>query len=150
MRLDCARDRDCLLEDMTRFAAILANDLGAVLAIKLNRLTRGAESNAASWPARSDACLNNAYTLVFDGYTTEDVRLAEEYLVAFKDYRDHRPTHVSARRREYWYRSCIDAARLTRNFAEMFKFMNTPSTIDFAPARNTFTLTKIRRHGAGN
>lgn len=142
MRVDCARDRDCLLEDMTRFAAILGNDLGAVLATKLNRLTRGAGSNAA--------CLDNAYILVFDGYTTDDVRLAEEYLVAFKDYRDHRPTHVSARRREYWYRSCIDAARLTRNFAEMFKFMNTPSTIDFTPARNTFTLTKIPLHGAGN
>ena len=136
MRVDCAHERACLLEDMAQYAAILAKDLGAVLAIKLNGLTRVPGAQVA-------ACLHNAYTLIFDGYTTDDVRLAEEYLVAFKDYRKHRTSSVSPRRREYWYQSCIDSARLTRNFAEMFKFMNTPSTIDFSPSRNTFTLTKI-------
>ncbi len=144
MRVECAQERACLLEDMARYAGILAKDLGAVLAVKLGWLTRGPEATvAAPGAARSAACLHNAYTLVFDGYTTEDVRLAEEYLVAFKDYRKHRTTRVSPRRREYWYQSCIDSARLTRNFGEMFKFMNTPSTIDFSPSRNTFTLTKI-------
>ncbi len=144
MRVDCAQDRVCLLEDMAKYAGILASNLGAVLAIKLDALTRGGETKIAAPSAmRSAECLHNAYTLVFDGYTTEDVRLAEEYLVAFKDYRKHRTSSVGPRRREYWYQSCIDSARLTRNFAEMFKFMNTPSTIDFSPARNTFTLTKI-------
>ena len=136
MRVDCARERACMLEDLARHGAILANDLGAVLAIKLDGLARAGEVKVA-------ACLHNAYTLIFDGYTTDDVRLAEEYLVAFKDYEKHRTTRASPRRREYWYKSCIDSARLNRNFAEMFKFMNTPSTIDFSPSRNTFTLTKI-------
>jgi hypothetical protein len=136
MRVDCARERACMLEDLARYGTILANDLGAVLALKLDALARAGEVEVT-------ACLHKAYTLIFDGYTTDDVRLAEEYLVAFKDYQKHRTSRVSPRRREYWYKSCIDSARLTRNFAEMFKFMNTPSTIDFSPSRNTFTLTKI-------
>ena len=144
MRVDCANERECLLEDLAQYAGILANDLGSVLVVKLNWLTKGPEAKVVSASTTDgSSCLHNAYTLIFDGYTTEDMKLAEEYFVAFSDYQKHRPSHISPRRREYWYQSCIESARLTRNFDKMFQFMNTPSTVNFSQARNTFTLKKI-------
>ncbi len=71
------------------------------------------------------------------------MKLAEEYFVAFGDYQKHRATSISPRRRQYWYQSCIESGRLARNFSEMFEFVDTPSTVDFSQARNTFNLKKI-------
>ena len=143
MRVDCARRRNCLLEGLVKFAGILANDLGSVLALKLDALTKTGAPAVAGASAGGGGCLPNAYTFIFNGYTSDDMKLAEEYIVAFSDYRKHRPSHISPRRREYWYESCIEPGRLTRNFNEMFRYMNTPSTVNFAQARNTFTLKKI-------
>ncbi len=137
------------VEELTYTARVRARISGRLLNVGTGQNLGGFEVRSPEeWTMRVDcaqerACLHNAYTLIFDGYSTDDVRLAEEYLVAFKDYQKHRTSSISPRRREYWYKSCIDSARLTRNFAVMFKFMNTPSTIDFSPSRNTFTLTKI-------
>ena len=144
MQVHCSKNRDCLLEELAKHGRILANDLGAVLAAKLDALTKGPEAKVTSAStAGSGTCLPNAYTLIFDGYTSEDMKLAEEYFVAFSAYQKHRATSVSPRRRQYWYQSCIDSGRLARNLHEMIKFMNMPSTVNFSQARNTFTLHKI-------
>lgn len=134
---DCARD--CLLEVIGKNAKILADDLGAVLARQIAMVVdRG---DAASAPGGGN--LPSAYTLVFSGFTPEDVTSIEEYIVAFGGYKHHRPVRSSLRRAEYWYETSSDSARLNRNMRLMLDRLGAEGRVTFSSSENTLTVEKI-------
>ena len=135
---DC--DRECILEVVGKNSKILAHDLGAVLSEKLASMVQTTNSNASPTTS-SDEAMATGYSLVFSGFTSEDIDGAEEYIVAFSGYKHHRPVRVSKRNAEYWYESSSDEARLNRNMRKMLERLGISGRITFAG--NTFTVQKI-------
>ncbi|WP_376696533.1 hypothetical protein [Wenzhouxiangella sp. EGI_FJ10305] len=130
--------RECILETVGGYARILANDVGAVLTEKLAWMVDGGGQAPGGG-------IENAYTLVFDGFTPEEIMTFEEYLVIFSGYRDHRPTYSGARRQELWYESQIEAARLNRNLQRMLQETGLRGVVTFSGSN--FTVRKVTLRG---
>ncbi len=116
---DCPRE--CILEAVGGETRILAQDLGAVLAIKLRSHlaeSAGGPAEAATGGDRVEG-LSTGFVVIIDGFQPEEVNDVEEYLVSFQGYEHHRPTRCSIRRCEYWYETSSDSARLNRNLRRM-------------------------------
>ena len=135
---DCSRE--CILEIVGEHARILANDVGSVLTEKLAWMVDGGSSGGAD-SSNGGSQLPNAYALVFDGFTPEEMMVFEEYLVIFSGYKSHRPTYSGARRQEIWYESSINDAKLNRNMQRMLQETNLRGVVTFSG--NTFTVRKI-------
>ncbi|MFP6746843.1 MAG: hypothetical protein VCD66_04500, partial [Alphaproteobacteria bacterium] len=113
--------RECILETVGRNARLLGMDLGVVLAKKLDWLAPGPASGPDSGIAKAggksgggDAGLATAYSLLFTGFTPDDITTIEEYIVAFRGYEHHRPVSSSLRSAEYWYETHSKSSRLSR------------------------------------
>ncbi len=109
--------RDCLLGFVGDHAAQIAADVGAELAAQLTRMTGG------PGPAAPDSACDgapNAYTLTFNGFTTEEMARIDGFLAAFQGYAHHRPLATDLSHSEYWYETCTGAARLEQNLRVMF------------------------------
>jgi hypothetical protein len=136
-------NRECILETVGKNAKILAQDLGVVLAQKLDYLSPASGDNAAAKDGDGKKGMTQSYSLVFNGFDPDDVTRIEEYMVAFKGYKKHRPVTSSLRSAEYWYETDSDAARLNRNLRRMLEHMGTNGRLVYAG--NTFTLEKIAK-----
>jgi hypothetical protein len=127
--LNC--DRDCILESVGDQAKPIANEVGIILARKLREISpeqlMAANDAIKSKPKTGSAegvgeeCdgLRTAYTIVLNGYDSEDVRAIEQMMTHFKGYEAHRPVKSQTLYTEYWYETCSDRARLQRNFQVM-------------------------------
>lgn len=127
----------CLLEAQGEQTRMIANDLGAVLTEKLEWMVAGKQSGGAETVKPPDA-----FTLVFDGFTPEEIMGFEQYLVVFSGYHSHRPVYNGYRRAEIWYESSISSAKLDRNLKMMLDEMNMRGLIQYAG--NTYTVKRIR------
>ena len=139
-------NRECIQEVAGDSARVLARDLGAVLVDKLEAMVGGGGTLAkgrtvAKGETTTGRCLPNAFTLVFDDFTTQEMMDAEEYLVVFSGYKSHRPSYTSNTRHEYWYESCIESGRLNRNLNRMAEHLGINSRVTFSG--NLFTVQKI-------
>ena len=134
--------RECILEVVGKNAKILAQDLGAVLAKKLDYLSPAGNGNSSITEGDSDKGLANAYSLVFDGFTPDEISQIEEYMIAFRGYQHHRPVRSSLRTNEYWYETSSEAARLNRNLRLMLDLLETDGRVVYSG--NTFTVEAIR------
>ena len=136
-------NRECILETVGEDAKILAQDLGAVLMIKLRAMVQGGGTNVASTGTLdSESCIPNAYTLVLDGFGTDEVTEIEDFMVRdFQGYKAHRPIYTSLTRQEYWYKTCSDSARLNRNLRKMLNYLEVEGRVSFAG--NIYTVEKI-------
>ncbi|MDZ7792062.1 MAG: hypothetical protein U5L08_16485 [Xanthomonadales bacterium] len=130
--------RECILNEFADRAPIIANDVGAVLSEKLAWLVDGGGQAPGGGTKR-------AYSLVFDGFTPEEMMTFEEYLVIFSGYRDHRLTYSGARRQELWYESQIESARLNRNLQRMLQETGLRGLVSFSGTK--FTVRKITFSG---
>ena len=156
---DARVDQDCLFEYVGGQARRIAQDLGAVLAKKLDFQSPAAasEDNMATEPAggaattgsstgggkMSAGCvgLTTAYVISLNGFDPEEISNIEEYLVAFSGYDHHRPLRTTAKVTEYWYESCSDVARLNRNLRLMLEQMGVEGRL--AMTGNRFQIDKI-------
>jgi hypothetical protein len=136
---DCSRD--CLFEVIGKNAKVLADDLGAVMARQIAMVVDRGDSASASTPGGSN--LPTAYTLVFSGFTPEEVTSIEEYIVAFGGYKHHRPIRSSLRRAEYWYETSSESARLNRNMRLMLDRLGAEGRVTYSSSENTLTVEKI-------
>ena len=138
---DCPRE--CILEVVGKYSRNLAKDLGAVLAIKLADIIEvdGAESANANRPATVD--IGDAYTLVFSGFTPEEVMDIEEYLVVFSGYKTHRPAYSGMRHHELWYETTSTSSRLVRNLNKMLEHLAMRGRVSYSG--DEFTVTKITK-----
>jgi hypothetical protein len=129
-------DRECLLEAIAYETRILARELGAVLAEKLDHLSPTAEPGTESTIVRVEAeaagqdGLPAAYPLLFEGFTPEEINDIEEYIVAFRGYEHHRPVRCGVRICEYWYETRSDFARLKRNLTVMLDYLSVRGRVE--------------------
>jgi len=136
-------NRDCILETVGKNAKMLAQDLGAVLAKKLDYLSPAGGTSAAPKGNDDKDGMLLEYSLVFEGFTEDDISRIEEYMVAFKGYKKHRPVKSSLRSAEYWYETVSDAARLNRNLRLMLEHMSIQGRVVYSG--NTITTQKIAK-----
>jgi hypothetical protein len=128
--------RECLLEVVGGHARILANDLGAVLGLRLANLVYDEEGGGSIG-------IGGAFTIIFDGFTPDDMIDIESYLVVFGGYKNHRPTTTLARYQEIYYESDSSNARLQRNLNKMLDALDIQSRVAFSG--NEFRISKIPR-----
>lgn len=156
---DARVDQDCLFEFVGGQARRIAQDLGSVLAKKLDFQSPTAEQQEQ--PMRPSAgssgagvssgvgkmtgarCvgMTTAYVIALVGFDPQEVTDIEEYLVAFSGYDHHRPLKATARETEYWYESCSDVARLNRNLRLMLDQMGLQGRL--AMTGNRFQIEKL-------
>lgn len=131
-------DNECILEAVGDKARILAQSLGEVLVTMLDDQTRGGDIAVA---AGAPVALSRNFTLVFDGFTDDDTRLIEEYLVAFTGYQDYAPIYVAPRHAEYSYKTTDDAAQMVRKLNVMLERIGVDGRV--FGGGNEYTVTKI-------
>ncbi|MEG3619781.1 hypothetical protein V5T82_15050 [Magnetovibrio sp. PR-2] len=131
-------DRECILEVFGDNAKILAQDLGVVLATKLD-----AQSPVSGGAAMGtgEGGMSMAYSLTFSGFSPDEITSIEEYIVAFSGYHHHRPLSSSMRTNEYWYETNSESARLNRNLRRMMDHLGVQGRVVFAG--NKFSVEKI-------
>jgi hypothetical protein len=151
-------NRDCILEHVGDEAKPIANEVGTVLARKLDELSPTAPRSGkvvlqpapvvpppAPAPevtaAKGCVGLSTAYTIVLSGFDPEDIGAIERMLVAFQGYEHHRPVRTETRYAEYWYETCSDRARLERNLRTMVDQMAGQNRL--ALSGNRFEIEKI-------
>jgi hypothetical protein len=132
--------RECLLETIGKYSKIIGADVASVLAEKLDDAVGGSRSTNGS---TTSAGVTNKYSLVFEGFTTDDILDIEEYLVVFRGYESHRPIYTSNRRAEFWYASDITTSRLTRNLRKMLDALGIRGRVGFSG--NEYSVTKVTR-----
>ena len=111
---DC--DRDCILEAVGDKARILAQSLGEVLVTMLDDQTRGGPVAVA---AGAPVALSRNFNLAFNGFTEDDTRLIEEYLVSFTGYQSHSTIYAAPRVIEWAYKTTDDSAEIVRKLNVM-------------------------------
>jgi len=134
-------DRECIVEIVGKNAKTLADDLGAVLTIKLKHLLEDGDNSTLTTEKNSNVGLPTAYILRFEGFTPDDIHDIEEYIVVFKGYRKHRPTTSGMRHYEYWYETSSDSAYLNRNLTKMLDHLSVKGRVAFSGKE--FTIQKI-------
>lgn len=137
-------NRECILETVGDKAKILGDELGSVLAEKLDWLVESNGSGSGKDRSATNGMVTDYY-LVFDGFSAEDFMDIEEYLVIFSGYDSHRPTEQRHTRTEVMYRSSIGTAKLSRNLKKMLGELDMRATVTFEG--NTYTLKRITRRG---
>jgi len=128
--------RECLLETVGKYSKNISRDVGSVLAEKLAALYDSGDDSVAGG---SD--LANGFSLVFEGFTPDDLYDIEEYLVVFRGYKTHRPVYSGRRHHEYWYESTISTNRLNRNLRKMMDHLGISARVGFSG--NEYVMTKI-------
>ncbi len=149
---------DCVLEHVGNETKRIAEDVGAVLALKLDKLSPARPQTTVMTTTTpqpsttvtktvttttSQRCtgLTTAYVLNFRGFKPQEISQVEEYLVSFKGYDHHRPMRAALTSTQYWYESCTDVARLNRNIRMMVERMGFQARV--AMAGNRFEVDKI-------
>lgn len=142
-------NRDCILEHVGDEAKPIANEVGTILARKLDEISPTSSKSAINDQApiklaaettkaplspkvspsapvepvagSSKDCtgLQTAYTIILTGFESEDVDAIEKILTAFYGYQHHRPIRSRTKYSEYWYETCSDRSRLERNIRSM-------------------------------
>lgn len=107
--------RNDVIEGVGKIAKLVGRDVGAELAQRLSGYVDQPGGQLIEW------------TLVFDGFTADDMMSMEEYLVIFSGYDSHRPKKNAlntSTHHEYLYKSSIDSAKLKTNFTKALDKMN--------------------------
>jgi hypothetical protein len=131
-------NQDCILESLGDAAKPIANEVGTILARKLDSLSPSSKpadpinkpapiQSAAPAPESAkhatapEGCagLPTAYTIVLDGFDPQDIETIERMLIAFVGYEHHRPVQTRTRHSEYWYETCSDRAKLERSIRSL-------------------------------
>jgi hypothetical protein len=154
--LPVACNRDCVIENVGDEAKIVANEVGLVLAEKLDALSpiMGAklrldvEDDEDAVVAANDECsgLPSAYSIILKQFDPEMTRRMEDILVSLPGYSTHRPIRSETRYQEIWYETCADVARLKRNIEAMADMM--PGKHRVTLAGNTFEVENLPGSGS--
>ena len=135
--LDC--DEACFGVARDAAAAAQARDLARLLAMRLDKLDPQRHARALPDGAPRRGSLGG-YHLAFVGFEDIDVADIEEYLVAFRGYRLHRPLAAGAAGHAFWYETTAPRARLNRNLVKMLRHLRLEGRVDYAD--DSFTLTR--------
>ena len=140
----------CVVEAVRGHARGLAQDLGAVLAVKLgpepDSLVRLGTDQRSGLEAKGRI---REYVLKFENFTVGDIDEIEDYLRIFSCYQEHRPDEIRLTSASYTYHSCLSPARLSSNLNRMLAQMQRESSNTFSTtvkmSGNAFTVHKVVR-----
>jgi len=107
--------RNDVIEGVGKIAKVIGQDVGAEIAQRLSGYVDQPGGQLIEW------------SLIFDGFTADDMMNMEEYLVIFSGYDSHRPKKNAlntSTHHEYLYKSSINSAKLKTNFNKALKKMN--------------------------
>lgn len=127
--------RNDVLEAVGKLSKIIGSDVGAVLADRLDQYHPegggsssdggGSGSGGGSGIGSSGRLLE--WTVIFDGFSDDDMLDVEDYITIFTGYDSHRPKSNAlntSSHHEMWYKSSIDSAHLKRNMVRMLRKLN--------------------------
>ena len=139
---DGAPKRDCLLEIVGDDTVTLAQEIGDIVAEKLEGLhgtpVAGSGGSGGGGVAAPTGGMKRGFNLVFNGFGSRDYRDMEEYIVIFSGYVAHRPTRSEHKLHEVWYESTISTTKLQRNLHKMMEILEIPYVLKFSG--NTYTI----------
>lgn len=136
------KSQTCMLEEMGDEAKVLGDELGLILAEKLNWQMNATETENGT---NKTAQMTNDFYMEFDGFSAQEVASIEEYLLVFSGYVSHRPTQQRYTRTTLLYRSTISSAKLSRNLMKVLAELNMRAIINFEG--NSFNLKRITFRG---
>lgn len=142
---------ECLLETVGTHTRVLATDLGAAIAQKLEGFARqsgtagagkdgiviGGGAGGGLAQANTEGCANlpTDFQIQLREFTTAEVDRIESEFVRWGCYRTHRVTGMTATSADFFYSTSADSARLTRNFRLMMELVGLNGQITFAGNR---------------
>lgn len=142
---------ECLLETVGSHSRVLATDLGAAIAQKLEGFARqpgtagggkdgiviGGGAGGGLAQANTDGCANlpTDFQIQLREFTTAEVDRIESEFVRWGCYRTHRVTGMTATSADFFYSTSADSARLTRNFRLMMELVGLNGQITFSGNR---------------
>lgn len=143
---------ECLLETVGSQSRILAADLGAAIAQKLEGFARpsggtaavgkdgivlGGGGGAAPVAAGGDGCnsLPTDFMIQLRDFTAAEVDRIEGEFVRWGCYRAHRATQMTSTSADFFYSTSADSARLTRNFRLMLELVGLSGQVNFSGNR---------------
>ena len=152
---------ECLLETVGTQSRVLAADLGAAIAQKLEGFARpagggaaavgkdgivlggGAGGGAAPVAAGGDGCtsLPTDFMIQLRDFTAAEVDRIEGEFVRWGCYRAHRATQMTSTSADFFYSTSADSARLTRNFRLMLELVGLNGQVNFSG--NRVVVSKI-------
>lgn len=126
--------RNDVLEAIGKLSKIIGSDVGAVLADRLDQYHPGGggESYSDGGGGGGGSGVSSGgrlleWTLIFDGFSDDDMLDVEDYITIFTGYDSHRPkTNAlnTSSHHELWYKTSIDSAHLKRNMVRMLRKLN--------------------------
>ncbi len=126
--------RNDVLEAIGKLSKIIGSDVGAVLADRLDQYHPGGggESYSDGGGGSGGSGVSSGgrlleWTLIFDGFSDDDMLDVEDYITIFTGYDSHRPkTNAlnTSSHHELWYKTSIDSAHLKRNMVRMLRKLN--------------------------
>ncbi|HAS87765.1 MAG TPA: hypothetical protein DCS48_00415 [Desulfovibrio sp.] len=126
--------RNDVLEAIGKLSKIIGSDVGAVLADRLDQCHPGGggESYSDGGGGSGGSGVSSGgrlleWTLIFDGFSDDDMLDVEDYITIFTGYDSHRPkTNAlnTSSHHELWYKTSIDSAHLKRNMVRMLRKLN--------------------------
>ncbi|WP_421902450.1 hypothetical protein [Maridesulfovibrio sp.] len=128
--------RNDVLEAIGKLSKIIGSDVGAVLADRLDQYhpggggesySDGGGSGGGGGSGISSGGRLLEWTLIFDGFSDDDMLDVEDYITIFTGYDSHRPkTNAlnTSSHHELWYKTSIDSAHLKRNMVRMLRKLN--------------------------
>ncbi|WP_291327092.1 hypothetical protein [Desulfovibrio sp. UCD-KL4C] len=108
------------LEALTDISAILGQEIGEILAERINGYVDAEGGHLQEW------------VMTFDGFNNYEIMDIEDAIKTFPGYDSHRiksNSQNSERHAEFFYRSSIDSADLKRDLVRVFKKLNLKSSI---------------------
>lgn len=110
--------RNDIIEGVGKIAKVVGEEVGDYLASRLSNYSKqgpdGRGGRLQEW------------TLVFDGFSLDEMTEMEKILEIFSGYAGHRPSNgmKTNRHHEYWYKSSINSAKLEQNLHKLLKKFN--------------------------
>lgn len=150
---------ECLLETVGTHSRLLATDLGAAIAQKLEGFARPAAGGSAAVgkdgivlgggggapvaQAAGDGCGNlpTDFAIQLREFTAAEVDRIESEFVRWGCYRAHRVTQMTTTSADFFYSTSADSARLTRNFRLMLELIGLNGQVTFAG--NRLVVSKV-------
>lgn len=142
---------ECLLETVGTHSRVLATDLGAAIAQKLEGFARqpgiagGGKDGVGGGVAvaQGDGCANlpTDFEIQLREFTTSEVDRIESEFVRWGCYRSHRTVRMTGNSADFFYSTSADSARLTRNFRLMMELVGLSGQVTFTG--NRLTVTKV-------
>ena len=103
------------------------------------------DTKATQTKSSSNGSFVRDYTLIFDGFTADEMTNFDDYLEIFSGLKDMRMVESRYRYAEMWYRSSIGTAKLNRNLHRMLGELDLKGLVKLEG--NTVTIKKITLRG---